>query len=316
MFARAGRRRLLNALRTLQSRRCTTSAARSRLPTAGMDGWAWGMALDGEGGGTLLNEWDPIALSLIMENPLGGAIADLMPEPEPVPSFARGGCWVHLDFSKAESVAWLHSTELWSSSMSDRGAHRLALRRLTTLSSSDQPRFLVQRWGDKPSAAASAINILLRSLHFDPATRSSDAVVLRLRLSSRVLLSARHENLVGLSQHPELRTDLLRGAGAGSPGGLLAEIVEIIVERCAPAVGALDEDLFALRDKLQRFKSRESVSAAELAGLRRSLAPLRQQVCLDLRRHRAYASSFFSVAPPQALVHAHGPPKKWTSYSV
>ena len=56
----------------------------------------------------------------------------------------------------------------------------------------------------------------------------------------------RHVDIVvaaaGLSQHPELRTDLLRGAGARSPGGLFAQIIAIIEgisERTGRIVGWL-----------------------------------------------------------------------------
>ena len=54
----------------------------------------------------------------------------------------------------------------------------------------------MQRWGDQPSAAASALYFSLRPLHFSPKTKRPTAVVLRLRLTSKVLLSARHRELV------------------------------------------------------------------------------------------------------------------------
>ena len=253
----------------------------------GTDGWVWAMTLDGKGGGSMMEPWDPLAWNLMSTNPLGGSQADLF-EASPVPPEAQGGCWLHLDLAEPKAISFLKETEKWSSSRADRRAIRLATRRLTTLLETDQPRFLVQRAGDEPTNPASAINVSLRSLQHVPASGSSPssykAVVLRLRLSATVLLSARIKGLAGLSQHPELRLDLLNGAGAHSPGGLFASIVEIVVRRCHPAVQALDEAIFKLRETLQRVNLKtDGVSSDELVSMRQTLAPLRQDTIWMLR---------------------------------
>ena len=101
-----------------------TAATNDSLPPPGNDGWVWALSLDASGGGRMLQEWDPLVLQLLSESPLGGVTADLVPDLEPVPDPAKGGCWVHLDFSQERPREWLKSTESWSSSRSDRGSHR------------------------------------------------------------------------------------------------------------------------------------------------------------------------------------------------
>lgn len=270
----------------------TATSTASDLPPSGTDGWVWGFTLDGEGMGTQLEPWDPLAWRLVSEASLGGASADLLDrvfgEDDPIPDHARGGSWLHLDFGKQKAREFLEATEKLSSSREDRAAVRLATRRLTKVVEGDQPRFLVQRWGDNPSKPAAAIICSLRSLLCDGSGSSGiTAVTLRLRLTRSMLLSARIDDYAGLSQHPELRLDLLNGAGARSPGALFASIIEIVVDRCTPAIQALDNELYSVRDNLQKIKMRDVryhiVRPSELAELRRSLAPIRQQTIWLLR---------------------------------
>ena len=174
----------------------TATSTASDLPPSGTDGWVWGFTLDGEGMGTQLEPWDPLAWRLVSEASLGGASADLLDrvfgEDDPIPDHARGGSWLHLDFGKQKAREFLEATEKLSSSREDRAAVRLATRRLTKVVEGDQPRFLVQRWGDNPSKPAAAIICSLRSLLCDGSGSSGiTAVTLRLRLTRSMLLSAR-----------------------------------------------------------------------------------------------------------------------------
>ena len=152
----------------------------------------------------------------------------------------------------------------------------------------------LQRWGGEPNARTCAINFVLRSVLFDPAKPPAErakAVAMRLRLSSKMLLSARHSDYIGLSVRTDmlhghevaaardgrgqrLRAGLLDGDGARSTGDLFAEIVELIVERCIPAVSALEQDVYDLRARLFRAKSRAKPS---VAGPK--LLPIRELIC-------------------------------------
>lgn len=168
----------------------------------------------------------------------------------------------------------------------------------------DAPRLVVQRRGGEPQAPTTAINFVLRSLLFDPSKpvwQRTRAIALRLRLSSKVLLSARHTDAFGLTVSTDqadgrglrLRTALLDGSGTGarSTGDLFADLLELIVERCIPAVRALDEDLYNLRATLYGAKTKAaaapqaggSIPMHELAAIRHALAPLRQEAIWLLR---------------------------------
>ena len=72
-----------------------------------------------------------------------------------------------------------------------------------------------------------------------------------------------------------LRAGLLDGNGARSTGDLFAEIVELIVERCIPAVSALEDDVYNLRAKLLRANSNAKTSAAGARLPMRELAVFR-----------------------------------------
>ena len=267
----------------------------------GQDGWHWGMSLDGEGGGEVLTPWDPRAMA-----------------PTTASAFAGGSCFLSLDLSHAKARDWLEAqaprrctvpeTNLrspWtrgrrnrptlaepyvddlSTSTTSRSAARLASQRLTTLVEGDKPRFLVQRQDGNPHNPASAVICSLRSLTSTGASSSSSdvaAVTLRLRLSQSMLLVARMEGDVGHANYLEQRQDLLDGVGDRSPSELFAGIVEIMVDRCGPAVEALDREIFALRERLEEIKTRAPADReSELTTKRLALAPLRQRTIRLLR---------------------------------
>ena len=267
----------------------------------GQDGWHWGMSLDGEGGGEVLKPWDP----------------RVAPTPTTASTFARGGCFLSLDLSHAKARDWLEAqaprrctvpeTNLrspWtrgrrnrpslaepyvddlSTSTTSRSAARLASQRLTTLVEGDKPRFLVQRQDGNPHNPASAVICSLRSLTSTGASSSADiaAVTLRLRLSKSMLLVARMEGDVGHGNYLEQRHDLLDGVGDRSPSELFAGIVEIMVDRCGPAVEALDREIFALRERLEEIKALALLDReSELTTKRLALATLRQRTIRLLR---------------------------------
>lgn len=306
--ARPGTRPAASATQPVASPTGTSTS----LPPDGTEGWAWGLTIDGRGGGAAMSEWDPLATQLLLGSaPLGGVRTPLYEPAATVPDHARAGCWVHLDFDMPKAIAWLASSEQYLDNERDVQAMRLVVKRLTTLDPNDAPRFFVQRWGGEPNARTCAINFVLRSVLFDPAKPPAErakAVAMRLRLSSKMLLSARHSDYIGLSVRTDmlhghevaaardgrgqrLRAGLLDGDGARSTGDLFAEIVELIVERCIPAVSALEQDVYDLRARLFRAKSRAKPSVAgpkllpirELSLIRDALAPRRQEAIWLLR---------------------------------
>ena len=241
----------------------------------------WAYLLDGKGAGTRLEPWSRLAGDYVDDTPLGGDTAqesaDEQANNDPnVVTPDTSSVWVHLDFSHPRSVEWLNSRKGADNS---QGTKSLVVQRLTqaTTAGANDSRTIVNAEG--ANGVVRTVTLILQCLTVCPESNELNPTTLRMRLAPRSLLTTRGQRLF-LSQVPWLHEDLVNGRGAKTPGHLFSKIIEVLVERSVPAVDALGEEMYSLREDLQEAKKRghASVHHELLEGLHKNLAPTRQRL--------------------------------------
>lgn len=136
--------------------------------------------------------------------------------------------WLHLDRSVPGLADWLTSAA---------GLPDTAVKAL--LAEDTRPRF--ELWGD-----GALIN--LRGVNLNPGAAPEDMLSVRIWASSRLALSFRRFPTMAVR---DIDARLRTGTGPAGTGAFLAQLAEGLTERMAPLLGALDDEMEALEDRLE-----------------------------------------------------------------
>jgi zinc transporter len=182
----------------------------------------------------------------------------------------QGVLWVHVDLTQEAGREWIERHS---------GLDRVAIDAL--LADDTRPRELVE--GD-------GLLLHLRGVNLNPGQDPEDMVAIRLWLDGQRIVSARHRRLLSVR---DLVERLEAGRGPTTAGGVLADLVEALIERIADVVDATE----------QLASEIEETAIAEASQERRTeLAELRRQV-IALRR--------FLAPQREALSRLHGERLSW-----
>jgi len=169
-----------------------------------------------------------------------------------------GLLWVHLDYDHPVSRRWLRD---------QAGLDALVAEAL--MAEETRPRSLVIDGG---------ILAALRGVNLNPGADPEDMVSIRLWSDGRRIVTARHRQLLSVT---DLRESLARGRGPRTAAEFLVELSSRLVERMSEVIERIDESVDELETQvltLQSHQLRPLISAVrrEAIGLRRYLAPQRE----------------------------------------
>ncbi len=194
---------------------------------------AW--LLDGAGGGRAL-DWEGVRAWTPEEGPL----------------------WVHLDYAKDDSQAWLADD-----------ANLPPVIRQALLADDPRPRAM---------PVGNDLMMIIRGVNLNQGAQPEDMVSLRVWVEEHRTITLRHRRFNAIKA---MNDDTRDGHGPGSTSDLLADLVERILHRIARVVNTIDDevdelegqvldaDSLQLRHQLARFR-RQAIT------LRRFIAPQRE----------------------------------------
>jgi len=166
---------------------------------------------------------------------------------------ASGGVsWLHLDRTDEHTTEWLEQHS---------GLDPIVIDAL--LAEETRPRLV--RIGD-------GLLVILRGVNLNPGADPEDMVAVRLWVEEHRVISMRARAVMAVA---DIDAALVKGLGPGTPGELLTNLAENLVERMAPVVEDLDDLTDELEEQLVEGKSRQ---------IRAALREVRR-VTISLRRH-------------------------------
>ena len=171
-----------------------------------------------------------------------------------------GFLWIHLERDAELSAAWLRE---------ESGIDPLVA--LALLADESRPR--VEDVDDN-------LLVVLRGVNVDEATGTPELVPIHIWAEADRLISLRDKDHQ-LSALRNIRLALLTGKGPRSPGGLLAQIAERVVEHLEIVLDALEDDVGTLEDQALEsevdptMRGKLALTRRQTIQLRRYLGPQR-----------------------------------------
>lgn len=164
--------------------------------------------------------------------------------------------WLHLDRTKAE--AWLRA---------DSGLDPLAVEALLEVET--RPRSVT---------FATGMLVILRGVNLNPGADPEDMISIRLWIEPERIISLRARRLMAVQ---DLRERMDRGEVPATPGALLVAIAGSMIDRMAPVLDELNDEVDALEENVLDSPSYELRSKLghlrrQAIGMRRFLAPQRE----------------------------------------
>ena len=165
-------------------------------------------------------------------------------------------CWLHLNYTHAESAQWLTSTPLLPNSVRDALAGE-----------STRPR--VSRVGD-------GTLITLRCINGSTDERPDQLVAMRLYMDERLIVSTRQRRVLALD---DVLGDLREGTGPVDCGSWLVEVCDALTDHASEFIEQLHDRIIDLEDNLldQQVPPRGFLALLrkQLIVMRRYMAPQR-----------------------------------------
>ncbi|WP_231759705.1 zinc transporter ZntB [Microbulbifer elongatus] len=165
---------------------------------------------------------------------------------------AQGRLWVHLDYTVAETRAWICE-----------GAGLDPLVAEALLTEETRPR---------STSVDNGLLIALRGVNLNPESQPEDMVSIRLWAEEARVISTRKRQLLSVD---DLCQQLENGRGPRSTAGLVVELADLLVWRMSDTVDTFEDTIDDLEDR---------VVAGASGSLRLDLAVLRKQT-ITLRRY-------------------------------
>ncbi len=170
---------------------------------------------------------------------------------------ADGSIWIHIDVADAKACKWLSQ---------ESGIPQSAID--TLLAEETRPRSIVTEQG---------LLVVLRGVNTNPGDYPEDMVSVRLWVDANRVVSTRRRRLLSIVDISEA---LNAGDGPGSPGALLATLIERLADRIGDFVDSIDNRLDTAEDEVGHaqaadFRPRLAALRRQIAAVRRFLAPQR-----------------------------------------
>jgi len=200
------------------------------------DGLICAWLMDGKGGGREL-DWD--------------GVAAWKPESE-------GWLWIHLDYSAANSQAWLQE---------ESGLSPLTVEAL--IQPETRPRCV---------PADDGLMVFLRGVNHNPGADPDDMVSIRMWLGEKRIISMRMRRMMSVDT---LRQAIGKGRGPADPGEFIVMLADILLDRIGDVVDELYDQVDVLEDSViveSSYGQREQLAGIrrQTISIRRFLAPQRE----------------------------------------
>ncbi len=167
-------------------------------------------------------------------------------------SSQQGPLWIHLDRTGTDSQHWLHE----KSGLSPIVAEAL-------LEEETRPRIMV---------LDDSLFLSLRGVNLNPGAEPDDMISIRLYIDANRVVTVRHRLLMTIQ---DIRSSITANNGPKNPGEFLTVLVDRLMERMAPVVHQLDEEI---------DEAEEQIIGQASYQLRSQLGSLRRQV-IAFRRY-------------------------------
>ncbi len=168
-----------------------------------------------------------------------------------------GKLWLHIDVADAAACKWLTR---------DSGVPEAVVD--TLLAEETRPRSVITGEG---------MLVILRGVNTNPGDDPEDMVSVRLWVDANRVISTRRRRLLSVA---DISDALNAGNGPGSPGALMATLIERLADRIGDFVDSIDNRLDAAEDEVGSthapdFRQRLAALRRQIAAVRRFLAPQR-----------------------------------------
>lgn len=161
--------------------------------------------------------------------------------------------WVHADRTHADIQQWLQE---------ESGINPLVVDAL--LAEETRPR--ITTFDD-------SFILILRGVNFNPGAEPDDMVSIRLFIEAHRIVSVRHRPLMTIK---DIHASFANHSGPISSGDFLAVLTDRLMERMAPVISQLDEEIDDIEDQMIEQASHQLRS--RLGGLRRQAISLRRYI--------------------------------------
>ncbi|GJL66599.1 MAG: zinc transporter ZntB [Nitrospirales bacterium] len=173
---------------------------------------------------------------------------------------AQGALWIHLDRTGAGSRRWLQE---------ESGLSPLIVEAL--LEEETRPRSMV---------LDDSVFITLRGVNLNPGADPEDMISIRLYIQPDRIITVRHRPLMTIQ---DIQASLTANTGPKTPGDLLAVLADRLMERMAPVVSQLDEEIDDLEEQIigqasYQLRSRLGALRRQTISLRRYISPQREVI--------------------------------------
>lgn len=162
-----------------------------------------------------------------------------------------GLVWLHLDFDHPEARRWLEE---------ESGVPAVVVEALLT--DETRPRSVPVQNG---------LLVILRGVNLNPGSDPEDMVAVRLWIEPHRVISMRRREIMAMH---DLRAAVQAGVGPMDAGDLLVAVADRLLERMAPVLTEMDDQVDALEDEVLTAGSYELRS--KIGGLRRDAIAMRR----------------------------------------
>ncbi|OCG07948.1 hypothetical protein A9G13_07015 [Gilliamella sp. wkB178] len=165
-------------------------------------------------------------------------------------------CWLHLDFAKAETINWIHSTDLIPEIVKNE--------------------LIKPNQISKEIRFDSGILVVLKGVNFIPNELPDPIVTFRFFITDNLIISTRHQQIDAIFQ---LKDNLEKGIGPVDVADWLIQVSELISDQVNQSFDSVHNKIVKLEDLVlnQRIFSHKEIGRVrkQLFILRRLLSPQR-----------------------------------------
>ncbi len=175
-------------------------------------------------------------------------------------SSRQGPLWVHLDRTGTDSQHWLQEKS---------GLNPIVAEAL--LEEETRPRIMV---------LDDSLFLTLRGVNLNPGAEPDDMISIRLYIEANRVITVRHRLLKTIQ---DIRSSLAANNGPQNPGEFLTVLVDQLMERMAPVVRQLDEEIDDVEEQIigqatYQLRSQLGILRRQVISFRRYISPQREVI--------------------------------------
>ncbi len=175
-------------------------------------------------------------------------------------SSQQGPLWVHLDRTGTDSQHWLQEKS---------GLNPIVAEAL--LEEETRPRIMV---------LDDSLFLTLRGVNLNPGAEPDDMISIRLYIEANRVITVRHRLLKTIQ---DIRSSLAANNGPQNPGEFLTVLVDQLMERMAPVVRQLDEEIDDVEEQIigqatYQLRSQLGILRRQVISFRRYISPQREVI--------------------------------------